>query len=435
MIHTAKFGGIDRLRRRPRFVASGATFDPLSLSPAIWLDAFQQTGYANNANATTATDFSGNSRHFTEASVPPVFKTNVLNGKPGFYFDGTKRLLRSYTGSGTAYSIMAVVNRDDDVFRVLWANGIDPYLGMQTSRRPAFYQGAGVTAGMSCLPVSTTEAMILGMRVTAGTCELFDGKTRVATGATTSSALKVSGLSNLAGFFWSGHMHEVLAFNSRLSDTDWTALANYLRDKWALKDRWRIVLDGDSITAGTGASAPANAWASLLAASLGTDGYHVGNFGISGQTVGNATAGGGPAIYMRLNAATEEYTAGLRTSGNNVLVAWGGTNDLYYGRTAAQAFADFEAYCQGARTAGYKVLAVGMIDRNPTGSWTGAKRTDLNNLCVNAVGMYDAYLDPSDVDARFDDYTSALFADGVHPSDAGHAILASAIETQIRALL
>jgi len=435
MIHSAKFGGIDRLRRRPRFVASGAaTFNPLSLSPAIWLDANQET-YANNASVTTATDWSGNARHFTEATVPPVFKTNVLNGKPGFYFDGTKRLLRSYTGSGTAYSIMAVVNREDDVFRLFWSNGIDPYLGIQTARRPNFYQGAGVLASMSCLPVSLTEPILVGMRVTAGACQVFDGKTRVAAGTTTASALKVSGLSNLSGYFWSGHMHEVLAFNSRLADTDWTACANYLRDKWALKDRRRIVLDGDSITAGSGASAPANAWAALLAASLGTNDYHVGNFGISGQTVGNATAGGGPAIYMRLNAATEEFTAGFRTSGNNVLVAWGGTNDLVFGRTAAQAFGDFQAYCQDARTAGYKVLAIGMLDRNP-GTWTRAKRAEFNGLCVtNQSGMCDAYFDPANVDARFDDYTSAVFSDGVHPSDAGHAILASAIETQIRALL
>ncbi len=102
-------------------------------------------------------------------------------------------------------------------------------------------------------------------------------------------------------------------------------------------------------------------------------------------------------------------------------------------RTTPEAVA--QQFGQGRTLTAEQALAVGMIDRNPTGSWTGAKRTDLNNLCVNAVGMYDAYLDPSDVDARFDDYTSALFADGVHPSDAGHAILASAIETQIRALL
>lgn len=426
-------------RRRFGFgsgVSGEAAVNPLTYSPAIWLDATQETGYANNANCTQWSDRSNNARHFTEASIPPVFKTSVLNGKPGIYFDGTKRLLRTYTGTGTSYSIMAVVSRDDDLHRAFWSNGIDPYVSIQTARRPNFYQGAGCTAGMSVLPVSSSEALILGVRTAAGATEVFDGKTRVASASTTASALKVSGLSALAGFFWSGHMHEVLAFNSRLSDADWTALANYLRDKWALADRRRIVLDGDSITQGTGASVPANAWAALLAASLGSTGFHVANFGISGQTVGNATAGGGPAVYMRLNAAVEEYTAGLRTGGgNNVLIAWGGTNDLVFGRTAAQAFADYEAYCQGARTAGYKVIALKMLDRNPSSGWTRTKRDDFNTLLVaGASGMCDTLLDPMAMDSRFDNYLSALFADGVHPSDAGHAILHTNILAAVNAL-
>lgn len=411
----------------------GGGLDPLTLSPDIWLDANQEA-YANNDPVTTAHDYSGNARDFAEATNPPTFKTNILNGKPGFYFDGTEQLLKSYTGSGTSYSILGVVSRADDVFRVWWDNGIDPYVGVNSGRIPYFYQGAVVASWISGFPGDVDEAVLIGIRSIAGTTQIIVGRNILASGATTSSALKVAGLSSLGGFTWTGHMHEVLAKSAALSYDDWNAYEAYLRAKWGIPNRRILVLDGNSITYGSGASDGAHSWAGLLTAELG-DAWQVSNQGIVGQTCGDCTGGGGPADYMLLNAAIHEWTMGLRTDGHNVLTADAPTNDLFFGKTGAQAYTDYVTYCQGAQAAGHRVIAMTMIDRAITGSWTRADMLAFNtSVRANWATFADALVDPSVADSRFDDDTSAVFADGVHPNDLGHSILHPLIKTAMDSL-
>jgi hypothetical protein len=68
--------------------AAGGAPDP---DLALWLAAWKETGFSNNDAMGTLTDFSGNARHFTQATGgnKPLYKTGVLNSQPGFYFDGT----------------------------------------------------------------------------------------------------------------------------------------------------------------------------------------------------------------------------------------------------------------------------------------------------------------------------------------------------------
>lgn len=73
--------------------AAPPAFSPLSLAPHIWLDASQEA-FANNGLIGTATDWSGNARHATQATAAnkPTFKTGILNGHPVFAFDPTDYL-------------------------------------------------------------------------------------------------------------------------------------------------------------------------------------------------------------------------------------------------------------------------------------------------------------------------------------------------------
>jgi hypothetical protein len=61
-----------------------------SLAKEFWLAAWKES-YSNADRIGTITDWSGNGRDFTQATAAnkPRFDTNVLNGQPGFWFDGS----------------------------------------------------------------------------------------------------------------------------------------------------------------------------------------------------------------------------------------------------------------------------------------------------------------------------------------------------------
>lgn len=405
-------------------VGGAGLLNPLTLSPAIWLDANAET-FANNDAASPWSDRSGNARHFTEATNPPTFKTNIINGKPGIYFDGTEQLLRSYTGSGTSWSVFGVISKEDNTYRRWWTNGVDPFVGLNTVGRPVMFQGAAVQVATSVLPTLFNGTEPTGVISSAGTTKILIGKNIWASGATTASPLKSGGLSSLAGSLWKGYMHEIIAKGAAFTNAEWSSLVDYSTAKWGTLDRRILMMDGDSITAGTGASPSSNSWAELLKAELGITSWFTINQAASGQTVADRTAGGGPSEWMRKSAATVEFLPALRTQGKNILIAWAGTNDLFYGASASSAFDEYKAYCQDARSAGYLVIASTMLDRNTAGgSWTRAAMTTFNTSVRSDWATFaDALVDPSTADSRFDDRTSALFADGVHPSNAGHAVL------------
>lgn len=77
-------------------VGGSAPFDPSTVAGLkVWFKADSES-YSNNDPVTTATDRSGNGNNFTEATNPPTFKTNILNGKPAYYFDGTEQLVGTF---------------------------------------------------------------------------------------------------------------------------------------------------------------------------------------------------------------------------------------------------------------------------------------------------------------------------------------------------
>jgi len=329
------------------------------------------------------------------------------------------------------------VSKDDNVFRLWWTNGIDPYYGSLTAGRPQFYQGSAANVSTTVLhhpPMPDASTAIMGVVKTGTTTNLLLGRNIwVYQASTTASALKAGGLSSLGGYLWKGHVHEVLA-NQTASLSDWTNLCAYWESKYGLANKRICMMDGDSITAGSGASSASLAWAKLVTTDLGSS-WDVFNQAGSGQTIGDRTAGGGPSEWMSKTASSTEFIVGNRSDGvQNVLVAWGGTNDLFYGATAAAAYSSYVSYCQAAQAAGYYVIAVTMLDRNPSGgSWTRAAMLDFNtSVRADWATFADTLIDPVTLDSRFDDDASAFFADGVHPSDAGHAALASYFLPAIR---
>lgn len=107
--------------------ASRRRFNPLSLSPALWLDgADANTLYdATSGGSLVAADGevarwedkSGNSRHATQATLGsrPLRKTAIQNGKDVIRFDGTSDFMtHGLTSSITSCSIFAVTKKLSD---------------------------------------------------------------------------------------------------------------------------------------------------------------------------------------------------------------------------------------------------------------------------------------------------------------------------------
>lgn len=94
-------------------VGSGA-FSPASISGlALWFAAHLETGFNDDDAVATWTDRSGNGRNATQATGTkrPLYKTNIISGKPVLRFDNTDDCLTTAAidFSGTAGLTLFVV--------------------------------------------------------------------------------------------------------------------------------------------------------------------------------------------------------------------------------------------------------------------------------------------------------------------------------------
>jgi hypothetical protein len=93
------------------------SWTPLTLKPAVWLDANSAASLAQNSDGTTAAaagddpvgywkDLSGNARHYTQSTNDnrPLLKLATHNSRNSLYFDGTNDVL------GIANSATNIVN-------------------------------------------------------------------------------------------------------------------------------------------------------------------------------------------------------------------------------------------------------------------------------------------------------------------------------------
>lgn len=394
---------------------------------AIWLRANDES-YSNGANVSQWSDRSGNARHYTTGSNYPTFATAANNGKHCIAFNGTNQgLSRSYSGSGSAYTIGFIVGQDSDAFRNLWQNSINPHLSINSTKTPIIYRGTSVE-GPTVLPF--TNWMPLIYRVNGTTAEIFLGTTKVKSGAVSSGALAVLGLGNLSGYWWNGKMQEVIAYGSALSDSQMIDLATYMLDQAGRTDTARqIICEGDSLVEGV---SPGTPWPTLLQTELGTTNYTVRNQGFGGNTI-VSVAGSNGNITAQASGVDAYLTTSRLDAKKQVAVVWAGTNDLYYGRTGAQAHADFKTYCLARQAAGGKVIAVNMIDRAVAGSWSVAQQSAFNALFASEASTYsDAQIDAA---ATFTDHTNTTYFNGdqVHLTTAANTIIMNAVKAAILA--
>lgn len=189
---------------------------------------------------------------------------------------------------------------------------------------------------------------------------------------------------------------------------------------------------GDSLTFGYGVSRAVR-WTSLLERSTG---WQVENRGLNGDTTGGMLARLEPEVLRPI---------GSDRAGSRVLLM-GGSNDVFFSGTDAQARANMAAMCHRLMDVGMQPM-VGIslpVDwRRAPAAW--ARTVDFE-LAARLMRAYCAWLvefcrafglQAVDFAADFTDRdgqpVSALFLDGLHPNGEGHRLMAARMEAALRA--
>jgi lysophospholipase L1-like esterase len=185
-----------------------------------------------------------------------------------------------------------------------------------------------------------------------------------------------------------------------------------------------LVFDGDSISAGWGAS-PGHGLDVRVAAELG-DAVRLRNVAVGGRPVSECLR-----LYRKLVAPL--FVSKGRA---NVIVFHAGDNDIAQGRSAAQTYAAFTDYVAAAHQQGWKVVVSTELRRLDFSLEKAAElaayndRLRTNTAGADAVVDFDANPQMVDPAQRSD---PALFSrDGIHPGNGGCSLLAGMLAPAVK---
>jgi lysophospholipase L1-like esterase len=194
--------------------------------------------------------------------------------------------------------------------------------------------------------------------------------------------------------------------------------------------QWSVI--GSSITAGTGASTPANAWVAQVGAAFAPYGVTVTNLGVGGSQTWNwmPTASTPPAGKPLPYANNVDAALALNPK---VLMMSASTNDLVGGSTGDDTIANLTTLRNYAVARGVTVIIQGPIPR--TGGLTDAQRATLPSIDQRARTLAGTCFVSLLTSLGTADYKLASqydVGDGVHTNDAGHAVIFHATDDLLK---
>lgn len=228
-----------------------ARFNPLSLSPALWLDASDaSTLYQSNGGAAAAADGdpvgywmdkSGNGRHLTQTSGinKPLLKLAIKNGKNGVLFNGTSSFfnMANYThgSSMTCFRVFQRTASGQRNFTFTNSSYEDTPFAWEPNNKP--YIGYG-TVGFIATSANTNSGYFIARSSYTSTSDLACWLNNVAVSGsisgTPSSALPWYRYCNVAGLYSPGNVLEEIVFPSALSADNIINMNTYLNTKWGI---------------------------------------------------------------------------------------------------------------------------------------------------------------------------------------------------------
>ncbi len=223
-----------------------AAFDPLTLSPALWLDASDASTISLDGSSKVSQwrDKSGNARHFADNSAPSERPTyaDTQNSLSVVSFDGTQILRRPvFSPSTSAITIAAVLQEGaSGSRRVSVSLGSDRHIAISGWNNNG--KVGGLLGGVAWLDTSTsgTSSYIsLVVRRSGGTNTVrMNGADLTVAGGSSSTPNTATGNMDLGGQNSTKvlvKLAEIIVIDgSALTGTDLTDLETYLADKWGL---------------------------------------------------------------------------------------------------------------------------------------------------------------------------------------------------------
>jgi len=247
-------------------------FSPLSLSPALWLDAsdastlYDATSGGSLVAADGAVarweDKSGNSRHATQATSGnrPLRKTSIANGRAVLLFDGSNDYLSTvaFAGSQTWTRFIVAANLSQSQYKVLcgWGSAFDTpnpgadYIAVNSGKIEWIQNGGASTTKLSSYTSNSANSANGTFLVLSQACDgthagnvlLRNGTAPAATAnfsnapgtLTKSSTAYGLGAFNGGSLPVNAYIAEVLHFNAALTAGQQTQMRNYLGAKYGV---------------------------------------------------------------------------------------------------------------------------------------------------------------------------------------------------------
>lgn len=429
-----------------------------------YTDAGVTLAVADGDAVQQANDPSGNSRHSTQATLAQKPRYVVVGGKPALRIDdrsGTnptpggsvqKLVSTSFLGTPafntafTCYFVCEFLGRTG--LRVLAMFGgtnlfighetnslqprLDCYTNNLTNTGNRYHNYDGVNKVIICVRYNGTNKKIRLVSPDAG----VDSETTHAnTGNLSLSGAITVGDGSSGGFSWRGFLYGAHLYSAYHDDTTQQDMIDYLTTEHCGEPAptvgvtgggtRKLIADGNSLTFGTGATPGSTDYPTQLAALL-SGSWTVSNLGIAAQSTGD----------MLLDAETEVDTLYDAASAQNVVIAWEGTNDLYYGHTPLVSARRMRDYILRRRYKGFQAVfcmaCLSRADGGTPGTFNTSRATYNARLVTDATGKRVIRLDlDSRIGDNGDEQDGTYFdPDDVHMDSNGYSVVAALAASQ-----
>lgn len=227
-------GMLSRVRRYWLVPEIGGT-GPAGVSGCVqWLDVDALTGFADDDPVSQADDASGSGKHFTQATAgeQPLYKTNVINGKPVLRFDGSDDGMTSSLTLNPSLTMFVVYARKGGASNQRAIAGSNNWLIGPYSSEHRFYNGGFLTG-----PAFVLDEFVIAHATEAsgGNAEFFVGNASIGTRASSAGGpgtVTIGGGEGLHGEELNGDIAEVISYNRVLTAQEQQDVYDYLSAKY-----------------------------------------------------------------------------------------------------------------------------------------------------------------------------------------------------------
>ncbi len=183
-----------------------------------------------------------------------------------------------------------------------------------------------------------------------------------------------------------------------------------------------VLFLGNSLTLGQNATLPyPGQTMALLAATTPFQ-----NLGHNSETTVQMSAEAPTLVDVQYNASAPP-----------IVIAWEGTNDLFRGASAVDAFQHLADYCANRRAVGFPVVVVSVLPLvNGSVPDFNARRSETNAMLRAHWGEFaDRYADVGNAAELQDPSDRTVFAsDAIHLTDQGYAVVARVVAAELASL-